>query len=108
MDAGGERDVTQAPDGPEPGARITIAYCTQCKWLLRAAWMAQELLSTFETEIAEVALRPGTGGVFRIEIDGELVWDRVRDGGFPDVKTLKRRIRDKAAPGRALGHVDRD
>ena len=105
---GGERDVTEEPAGAEPGARITIAYCTQCKWLLRAAWMAQELLSTFETEIAEVALRPGTGGVFRIEIDGELVWDRVRDGGFPDVKTLKRRIRDKAAPDRALAHVDRD
>ena len=94
--------------GSQPGSRITIAYCTQCKWLLRAAWMAQELLSTFETEIEEVTLRPGVGGVFRIEIDGELVWDRVRDGGFPDVKTLKRRVRDKAAPGRALGHVDRD
>jgi len=27
--------------------RITITYCRQCQWLLRAAWMAQELLSTF-------------------------------------------------------------
>jgi selenoprotein W-related protein len=89
-------------------ARIVIAYCTQCKWLLRAAWMAQELLSTFENEIHEVALRPGTGGIFRIEVDGELVWDRVRDNGFPDVKTLKRRIRDKVAPERSLGHSDRD
>lgn len=70
--------------------------------------MAQELLSTFGTEIDEVALRPGTGGVFRIEADGELIWDRVRDGGFPDVKTLKRLIRDRATPGRDLGHVDRD
>lgn len=70
--------------------------------------MAQELLLTFETQIAEVALRPGVGGLFRIDVDGELVWDRARDGGFPDVKTLKRLIRDKAAPGRALGHVDRD
>jgi len=70
--------------------------------------MAQELLSTFEGEIDEVALRPGTGGVYRIEVDGELVWDRVRDNGFPDVKTLKRRIRDKIAPERSLGHSDRD
>ena len=101
------------PDQPEepvrsrPGARVTISYCTQCKWLLRAAWMAQELLSTFGTEIDEVTLRPGTGGVFRIDVAGEPVWDRVRDGGFPDVKTLKRLIRDRAAPGRDLGHVDR-
>ena len=50
---------------PQAGARITISYCTQCKWLLRAAWMAQELLSTFETDIAEVTLRPGLGGLFR-------------------------------------------
>ena len=92
----------------QPGAQVAISYCTQCKWLLRAAWMAQEILSTFETEISGVTLRPGLGGVFRVEVDGELVWDRVRDGGFPDVKTLKRLIRDKAAPGRALGHVDRD
>ena len=65
--------MTEAPDDAKPAARIAISYCTQCRWLLRAAWMAQELLSTFETEITEVALRPGSGGVFRIEIDGELV-----------------------------------
>ena len=47
------------------GPRIVIVYCTQCQWLLRAAWMAQELLSTFSTDLGEVALQPGTGGVFR-------------------------------------------
>lgn len=98
----------EKPLNSQSGARLAISYCTQCKWLLRAAWMAQELLSTFGTEISEVALRPGIGGVFRIDVDGELVWERVRDGGFPDVKTLKRLVRDRAAPGRALGHVDRD
>ena len=103
-----DADPPHDPAGPAPGARVTISFCTQCKWLLRAAWMAQELLSTFGTEIGEVALRPGTGGVFRIDVDGEMVWDRVRDGGFPDVKTLKRLVRNKVAPGRALGHVDRD
>ena len=41
--------------------RIVIAYCTQCQWLLRAAWMAQELLLTFGTDLGEVALSPGTG-----------------------------------------------
>jgi selenoprotein W-related protein len=100
--------VIEGFGSPQAGVRVTISYCTQCKWLLRAAWMAQEILSTFETEIDEVALRPGTGGLFRIQIGGELVWDRVRDGGFPDVKTLKRLIRDKVVPDRSLGHVDRD
>ena len=73
---------------------------------LRAAWMAQELLSTFSTDLGEVALQPGTGGVFQVSCDGELLWDRKRDGGFPDAKTLKQRVRDLIDPSRPLGHVD--
>lgn len=89
-----------------PMARVTIQYCTQCRWLLRAGWLAQELLSTFEVELDEVSLRPGTGGVFRIDVDGSTVWDRKQDGGFPDAATLKRRVRDHIAPERDLGHGD--
>ena len=89
----------------KPSIRIT--YCTQCQWLLRAAWMAQELLSTFGTELGEVTLVPGTGGVFTIACDGETVWDRKRDGGFPDAAALKQRVRDVVDPGRSLGHADR-
>lgn len=88
-------------------ATVAITYCTQCNWLLRASWMASELLQTFPTELTEVALRPGTGGVFTIEAAGTVVWDRRVDGGFPEITELKRRVRDIAAPGRALGHVDR-
>lgn len=96
------------------GPRVAITYCTQCRWLLRAAWYAQELLTTFHREVAEVALRPGTGGVFVVEAwpgsaDPEpvVVWDRAVDGGFPDVVELKRRIRDVVAPDKPLGHADR-
>ena len=78
--------------------RIVIRYCTQCRWLLRAAWLAQELLSTFGTDLGEVALAPGTGGVFEITYDGETIWKRKADGGFPDAKTLKRRLRDRLDP----------
>ncbi|MGW5074785.1 SelT/SelW/SelH family protein [Rhodococcus sp. NPDC004095] len=88
-------------------ARVRITYCTQCQWLLRAAWMAQELLSTFGTDLGEVALVPGTGGVFLVEVDGAVVWDRSRDGGFPEAKVLKQRVRDVIDPGRDLGHADR-
>ncbi|WP_420408412.1 SelT/SelW/SelH family protein [Hoeflea sp.] len=86
---------------------ITITYCRQCNWMLRSGWMAQELLSTFSEELGSVTLVPGTGGIFTIEVDGELIWDRKRDGGFPDVKALKGRVRDKVDPDRSLGHVDR-
>ena len=87
--------------------RIAITYCRQCNWLLRAAWMAQELLSTFAEDLGEVALVPGTGGVFSITLDGHLLWERKRDGGFPDIRTLKQLVRDRLDPARDLGHLDR-
>lgn len=86
--------------------RITIHYCTQCSWLLRSAWMAQELLSTFGADLGEVALVPGTGGVFEIHVNGDLVWERKRDGGFPEAKVLKQKVRDIVWPERDLGHSD--
>jgi selenoprotein W-related protein len=87
--------------------RVEIEYCTQCRWLLRAAWMAQELLISFEQEIGEVALRPGTGGVFEVRVDGASVWSRKAEGRFPDIKELKQRVRDRVAPDKPLGHSDR-
>jgi selenoprotein W-related protein len=68
--------------------------------------MAQELLSTFADELGEVALAPGTGGVFQIRVEGELLWDRAVRGGFPDVKELKQLVRDRVAPQKHLGHSD--
>ncbi|KAJ5976787.1 hypothetical protein N7501_000129 [Penicillium viridicatum] len=99
--------------------RISIQFCTQCRWMLRAAYFAQELLSTFGTDLGEVALVPKTGGVFTVTIwhgamiDGEIttqesiLWDRKRDGGFPEVKALKSLVRNVIAPNRDLGHTDR-
>lgn len=86
---------------------VEIEYCRQCRWLLRAAWMAQELLSTFEEEIAGVTLKSGTGGVFVVRIDGEAVWSRADEGRFPDIVELKQRVRDRVAPDKHLGHADR-
>ncbi len=86
--------------------RVTIIYCTQCRWLLRAAWMAQELLSTFADELGEVAMRPGQGGVFEVHVDDTLVWSRAAEGRFPEIKELKTRVRDLAAPGKYLGHSE--
>jgi selenoprotein W-related protein len=96
-------DDTTAPAKP----RIVITYCTQCNWLLRAGWMAQELLSTFAVDLSEVSLVPGTGGVFHITYDGETIWERKRDGGFPEAKRLKQLVRDQVWPERDLGHSDR-
>lgn len=87
--------------------RIEIKYCTQCRWLLRAAWMAQELLITFEGELGEVALVPGTGGVFEVRLNSALIFSRKQEGRFPESKELKQLVRDRIAPDKPLGHSDR-
>ena len=76
--------------------------------MMRAAWTAQELLTTFESELAEVALVPGrSAGIFQVRLDGQTVFDRKDAGGFPELRELKQMIRDRVAPARELGHSDR-
>ena len=87
--------------------RVEILYCTQCRWLLRAAWMAQELLSTFDQEISALTLKPGTGGIFEVRANDALIWSRKERGRFPEITELKQLVRDRIAPGRDLGHTDR-
>lgn len=36
-----------------------------------------------------------------------MIWDRKRDGGFPETKELKNRVRNIIEPGKDMGHVDR-
>ena len=86
--------------------RVEIRYCPGCRWLMRAGWTAQELLSTFEADLGEVALRPGKSGVFQVRVMDELIWCRSRDGGFPELKLLKQIVRDRVCPERSLGHSD--
>jgi selenoprotein W-related protein len=87
--------------------QLVIHYCTQCHWLLRASWMAQELLSTFDGDLESLTLRPGTGGVFDLTLDGQVLWSRKGEGRFPDISELKQRLRDRIDPARDLGHIDK-
>ena len=68
--------------------------------------MAQELLTTFQDEVGEVVLVPGTGGVFEVRVDEELIWSRAEQGRFPDIKELKQLVRDRIAPAKDLGHSE--
>ncbi len=87
--------------------RIEIVYCSQCRWLLRAGWTAQELLTTFAAELGEVALVPGGSGIFEVWLNDELIWSRKEQRRFPELKELKQRVRDRIAPEKDLGHSDR-
>ncbi|GAA5218454.1 SelT/SelW/SelH family protein [Corallincola platygyrae] len=87
--------------------KVEIRYCPRCRWLMRAGWVAQELLTTFDEELDSVAIGPGDKGQFDIWLNGELIWCRKDKGGFPELKPLKQLIRDRVAPARDLGHSDR-
>ena len=86
---------------------LEIEYCTQCRWLLRAAWLAQELLTTFQEDLRGVTLVPGKGGVFEVRLQQETLFSRAQEGRFPESKELKQLVRDRIDPNRDLGHSDR-
>ncbi|NQX37704.1 SelT/SelW/SelH family protein [Pedobacter steynii] len=87
---------------------VAIEYCPKCGWMLRAAYMAQELLSTFTEEINGVLLKPSeTGGAYIITINEVVVFDRKEEGRFPEVKELKQIVRDVVSPDKSLGHSDK-
>ena len=86
---------------------IEIEYCTKCRWLIRASWMAQELLSTFSNEIGGVTLIPSEiAGIFEIRCGRKTIWERGKNKGMPEIKPLKQKVRDIIAPDKDLGHID--
>lgn len=87
---------------------ITIEYCPKCGWLLRAAYMAQEILTTFTDDLKGVTLVPSEiSGQYTISVNDETLFDRKEQGRFPEIKELKQLIRDKVAPEKSLGHSDK-
>ena len=86
------------------GPRLEIEYCVKCRFLLRAAWMAQELLTTFEGELGEVALAPGSGGIFQVKLDGDVIASNRESKKMPEPSEVKRLVRDRIAPERTIGH----
>ena len=100
---------------PLPPHAVTISYCPGCCWLHRSQWYVTELMLTFneraaskgETSLLKSAsvVASDVSGTFVVEVDGEVVWDRATDGGFPEIRELKRRVRD-AIGGGGLGHSE--
>lgn len=89
--------------------RVEISYCTGCRWMLRAAWLAQELLTTFQDEVQEVAIQPvkDPAGTFEVRLNNRILFDRKAQGRFPEVKEIKQLVRDVVDPARNLGHSDK-
>jgi selenoprotein W-related protein len=85
---------------------VEIEYCAQCRFILRASWMAQEILMTFGENITSLSLKPSSGGVFIIRLDDEVLFSKKEKGRFPESKEIKQMIRDIVLPEMDLGHSD--
>lgn len=55
---------------------VTIEYCVPCGLLEYAVETQGQLLEAFGQDLAGVRLQPGHGGVFRVQADDELIWDK--------------------------------
>lgn len=86
---------------------LVIEYCPKCGWLLRAAYMAQEMLTTFTDDLKGVTLQPSdVSGVYKLSINDTVLFDRKTHGGFAGITELKQMVRDVVNPGKSLGHAD--
>ncbi|WWC89723.1 uncharacterized protein L201_004648 [Kwoniella dendrophila CBS 6074] len=115
--ADGKESAFKAPNPIDVKPSIIIEFCDRCRWAPRATWIQTELFLTFPNPlIRSITLlplnAPETGGRFRVWVDigkgkgDELVWDRKTEGGFPELKILKQRIRNLIQPDLNLGHSD--
>lgn len=76
--------------------------------MLRSAYFAQEVLTTFTEEIGGITLKPSeTSGTFLISVNEKLIFDRKTEGRFPEIKELKQLVRNLACPDKNLGHSER-
>ncbi|KAK4055171.1 hypothetical protein OIV83_000451 [Microbotryomycetes sp. JL201] len=97
--------------------RVVIEFCDRCRWIHRATWTQTELFMTFAGALQAITLvprsAPDTGGRFRVWLYMQadeapiLAWDRKTEGGFPELKELKQRIRNLISPEQSLGHSDK-
>lgn len=71
---------------------VEIEYCVPCDFLNRAEDVQHALLEQFGQQLEAVTLRTGDHGVFRVEVDGDVVFDKAED--TYDVDDIVRGVRE--------------
>ncbi len=54
--------------------------------------MALELLSHYRRDLSRLELVPAGGGAFEVSVNGKLIFSKLSEGRFPEVKELKQLI----------------
>jgi selenoprotein W-related protein len=58
---------------------VEIEYCVPCGFRDRAIDVERAILTALERELEELRLVMGDHGVFRVSVDGEVVFDKAED-----------------------------
>lgn len=74
---------------------IEIEYCVPCGLLAPALKTERALLEEFGQNVDSVALRPGHGGVFKVRVGDEVVWDKDVHGGELDLNLITDAVRNQ-------------
>ena len=85
---------------------IQIEYCVACGFLPRAEEVQHALLTELGQRVDGVRMKPGRGGVFQVSVNGELIFDKTRDG-FDVAEIVRRAAARCAAAGEPLGAPQR-
>ena len=56
--------------------------------------MAEKLLKEFQRKLGAARLVPGTRGMFEVSINGGLVFSKLEQGRFPDIKELRDALKE--------------
>jgi selenoprotein W-related protein len=70
---------------------VTLTYCVPCGFRERALDTQEAILTSLESEIDRFELVMGDHGVFRVEVDEEIVYDKERDSF--DIDAVVRDVR---------------
>jgi selenoprotein W-related protein len=72
---------------------VEIEYCVPCGFRQRAVDVQRAILGGLEGELDRVSLVMGSHGVFRVSVDGEVVYDKNEDDF--DVDDIVRAVRER-------------
>jgi len=73
---------------------VNIEYCVPCGLLEYAIETQETLLEELGQDLDGVQLQPGHGGVFKVHIGGDLIWDKNEHDGEIDLEAITESVQD--------------
>ena len=81
--------------------KVKITYCAECGYETQALDLTKALMFEFGTKLASIEIIPWESGTFDVSVDGQLIHSMRREGGFPELASVKSAVRSRlaSAPG---------